>query len=75
MPESLRRKLDLRWTSAQQTELRALGAASRALTPVLPAALRNMGPEFLRLRRKAIASGPLGPAADAKAARATAAAV
>jgi uncharacterized protein (DUF2236 family) len=64
MPESLRRKLGLRWTTAQQTELRALGAASRALTPVMPAALRNMGPEFLRLRRQAIARGPLGAAAD-----------
>jgi uncharacterized protein (DUF2236 family) len=70
MPASLRRKLGLRWTASQQTELRAIGAASRALTPVMPAALRNMGPEFLRLRREAIARGPLGPAADAEVARA-----
>ncbi len=75
MPDSLRRKLDLGWTPAQQTELRALGAASRALTPVLPASLRNMGPEYLRVRRKAIARGPLGPASDAEATSASPAAV
>ena len=74
-PARLRRKLGLRWTTAQQTELRALGAASRALTPVLPATLRNMGPEYLRVRRGAIARGPLGPAADASADQAEPAAV
>ena len=44
----LRERFGVRWTRAQQTELRALGAASRALTPVLPARLRNVGPEYLR---------------------------
>jgi hypothetical protein len=48
------------WGERQQAELRALGAASRALTPVLPGRLRNVGPEYLRRRRRAIAKGPLG---------------
>jgi hypothetical protein len=34
-----------------------------------------MGPEFLRVRRNAIAKGPLGPAADAEPDRAAPAAV
>jgi hypothetical protein len=47
--------------------LRALGAASRALTPVLPERLRNVGPEYLRRRREAIARGPLGPGSESPA--------
>ncbi len=60
LPPVLRERFGVRWSDAQQAELRALGAASRALTPVMPARLRNVGPEYLRLRREAIARGPLG---------------
>ncbi len=60
LPSILRERFGVRWTDRQQTELRALGAASRAVTPVLPARLRNVGPEYLRLRRAAISRGPLG---------------
>ena len=59
--DALRERFGVGWTEAKQAELRALGAASRALTPVLPARLRNVGPEYLRRRRAAIAKGPLGP--------------
>jgi uncharacterized protein (DUF2236 family) len=60
LPPVLRERFGVRWSEVQQAELRALGAASRALTPVLPARLRNVGPEYLRRRRAAIAGGPLG---------------
>jgi uncharacterized protein (DUF2236 family) len=60
LPPLLRERFGVRWSDTQQAELRALGAASRALTPVLPARLRNVGPEYLRLRRQAIERGPLG---------------
>ena len=60
LPPILRRRFGVSWSETQQAELRALGAASRALAPVLPARLRNVGPEYLRRRRAAIADGPLG---------------
>jgi uncharacterized protein (DUF2236 family) len=60
LPPILRERFGVGWTERQQAELRALGAASRALTPVLPARLRNVGPEYLRRRRRAIAAGALG---------------
>jgi uncharacterized protein (DUF2236 family) len=61
LPPILRERFGVRWSDRQRAELRALGAASRALTPVIPARLRNVGPEYLRRRRQAIAKGPLGP--------------
>jgi uncharacterized protein (DUF2236 family) len=60
LPPVLRRRFGVSWSEGQQAELRALGAASRALTPVLPGRLQNVGPEYLRRRRAAIARGPLG---------------
>ena len=64
LPPVLRERFGVEWTETNQAELRALGAASRALTPVLPQRLRNVGPEYLQRRRAAIAKGPLG--ADAR---------
>ncbi len=64
LPPLLRDRFGVQWGDAQQAELRALGAASRALTPVIPARLRNVGPEYLRRRREAIARGPLGDERD-----------
>jgi uncharacterized protein (DUF2236 family) len=64
LPPILRERFGVRWGDVQQTELRALGRASRALTPVLPARLRCVGPEYLRMRREAIAGGPLGTRAE-----------
>jgi uncharacterized protein (DUF2236 family) len=60
---SLRARFGAPWTRRDQTEFRALGAATRALTPVLPERLRITGPAQLRVRTRAIARGPLGGSA------------
>jgi uncharacterized protein (DUF2236 family) len=70
LPQSLRERCGIRWTRRDDTELRVISGASRAMTPLLPQALRVTGPAQLRVRRRAIARGPLGPAADRGAARA-----
>jgi len=51
LPALLRERLDLRLTLSEELELRALGAASRAATPLLPRQLRVYGPTYVRLRR------------------------
>lgn len=66
LPPGLRERLGIEWTKRDETELRLVGRASRALTPVLPRPLKVTGPAQLRWRRRAIAHGPLGPAADGK---------
>jgi uncharacterized protein (DUF2236 family) len=66
---SLRARLGVPWTRGDERAFRALSAVSRRLTPVMPRRLRVMGPDQLRLRRRAIARGPLGPG-DAGAAQA-----
>jgi uncharacterized protein (DUF2236 family) len=58
----LRERFGVRWSKLDDRRFRALGAASRGLTPVLPRALRITGPAQLRWRQKAIARGPLGDA-------------
>jgi uncharacterized protein (DUF2236 family) len=57
----LRRRLEIPWSRRDELEFRALGAISRGLEPVMPERLRIMGPAQLRMRRRAIARGPLGP--------------
>jgi uncharacterized protein (DUF2236 family) len=54
---SLRERLGVPWSRSHERRLRALAAASRAATPVLPGAVRNVGPHYLRWRRRAIARG------------------
>jgi uncharacterized protein (DUF2236 family) len=66
LPRILRDRFGLDWTRGNAVELRALGAASRALGPVLPKPAREAGPYYLRWRADEIAAGPLGPAADAR---------
>jgi uncharacterized protein (DUF2236 family) len=63
LPETARRALRLEWTRAQQLELNVIGRASRSTTPVMPRALRTVGPGYLRWRSEAIARGPFGGAA------------
>jgi uncharacterized protein (DUF2236 family) len=46
----LRERFGLRWTLAHELELRALAAASRAATPLLPSRLRVFGPAYLHWR-------------------------
>jgi uncharacterized protein (DUF2236 family) len=65
MDPSLRRRLGIRWTPVDEAQFRALGAACRALTPIMPARLRVTGPAQLRWRRREIAEGPLGGGTDA----------
>jgi uncharacterized protein (DUF2236 family) len=57
---ALRSRLEIRWSWRDEAEFQLLGAAARAMTPVLPAAFRVTGPAHLRRRREAIARGPLG---------------
>jgi uncharacterized protein (DUF2236 family) len=71
LPAALRERLGIAWSRRDESELRMIGAASRSLTPVLPTALRVSGPAQLRWRKRAIARGPLGPAAERQAAPAS----
>jgi uncharacterized protein (DUF2236 family) len=57
LPRALRLRFGLRFTRANELELRALGAALRAATPLMPPSLRNTGPGYLRWRREALARG------------------
>jgi uncharacterized protein (DUF2236 family) len=61
MSQRLRDRLGIDWTRRDELQFRALGAATRSLTPVLPRRLQITGPDQLRMRRRAIAKGPLGP--------------
>ena len=57
LPPLLRERLGVGWTRAKQLELRALGRATRAATPLMPTSLRNTGPSYMRWRSEAIARG------------------
>src|SRR5437763_8240948 len=59
----LRERLAIPWSRQDETQLRALGAISRGLTPIMPERLQVMGPAQLRVRWRKIAQGPLGKAA------------
>jgi uncharacterized protein (DUF2236 family) len=52
----LRARLGLSWSAASELQLRALGAALRASTPLMPAWLANTGPGYLRRRGPALAA-------------------
>jgi uncharacterized protein (DUF2236 family) len=51
---ALRQRFDVRWTRANDVELRALGAVLRSATPLMPPWLRNTSSSYLRWRRPAI---------------------
>jgi len=53
----LRDLYGVEWSPAKERQLRLLAGASRRATPLMPAALRNVGPSYLRWRREAIARG------------------
>jgi uncharacterized protein (DUF2236 family) len=59
----LRRRLRVDWSIVDEAQFRTLGVLSRGLTPLMPESLRITGPAQLRMRREAIARGPLGEAA------------
>jgi uncharacterized protein (DUF2236 family) len=52
LPPLLRKRFCLGWTRAEELELRALGAALRSATPVMPGSLRVVGPSYLRWRNE-----------------------
>lgn len=58
---SLRGRLGIRWSRLDDAQYRALGIATRSLSPVMPQDMRVTGPAQLRYRERAIARGPLGP--------------
>lgn len=58
LPPVLRERFGFRWTPAHQAAFAAYCAASKASTPVLPRALRQVGPLALRVRRGQV--GPFG---------------
>jgi uncharacterized protein (DUF2236 family) len=60
----LRAQLGIEWSARDERAYQTLGRLSRAMTPVLPKRLRVMGPAQLRMRRRAIAKGPLGYRGD-----------
>jgi uncharacterized protein (DUF2236 family) len=66
LPPELRERLGIDWTRAKQLQFRAMGRASRAATPLMPASLRNMGPSYLRWRRKEIARGDATAGRDSR---------
>jgi uncharacterized protein (DUF2236 family) len=57
LPAELRARLDLELSRGQRLELRALAAAARRATPLMPGWLRNVGPGYLKWRREPIARG------------------
>ena len=69
LPPALRWRFGLSWTRANELELRVLGTALHAATPLMPASLRNAGPGYLRWRREAIARGDVAAAAPTPARR------
>jgi uncharacterized protein (DUF2236 family) len=60
----LRQRLGISWTASDERAFQGLGRITRAMTPALPQRLQILGPAQLRVRRRAIARGPLGPEAD-----------
>lgn len=67
LPPLLRRRFGLEWGRAKQAEFRALCAAARSATPLMPAGLRNTGPRYVRWRREALERGDVaGPTTHAR---------
>lgn len=69
LPPVLRRRFGLGWTRANELELRVLGTALHAATPLMPSSLRNAGPGYLRWRREAITRGDVAAPASTPAPR------
>jgi uncharacterized protein (DUF2236 family) len=65
----LRARLGIPFSGRDELAFRALGRLSRSLDPLLGESLRVVGPAQLRMRRRAIARGPLGSGSPAWALR------
>jgi uncharacterized protein (DUF2236 family) len=55
VPSALRERLHVNWSLRDELEFRLISMSSRALDPILPAALKTLGPTELRWRRSDIA--------------------
>jgi uncharacterized protein (DUF2236 family) len=62
LPPQLRPRFGVSWSRSDELQLRALAAALRGMTPLMPPSLRNAGPAYLRWRRDAIARGDVAAA-------------
>ena len=62
LPPALRVRFGLPWSATSTIELRALGRALRAATPVMPEYLLNTGPGYLAWRREALQRGDVASA-------------
>ncbi|MGH2714019.1 MAG: oxygenase MpaB family protein [Thermoleophilaceae bacterium] len=63
LPPELRERFGVRWTGVREREFRALAAASRATTPLMPAVRYVISPEHaLRWRRESIERAYAAPA-------------
>jgi uncharacterized protein (DUF2236 family) len=60
LPPHLRDRFGITWTRSDERIFRSAGRTTRGLTPLMPRRLQVMGPDQLRLRRRAISRGPLG---------------
>ncbi len=67
----LRVRLGIPWSWRDQAQLHALSASLRAATPLMPRALRNTGPGYLRWRADAIAAASGRTSPDALSSGAT----
>ncbi len=64
LPPVLRERFGLSWTARDRRQFERFGALSRSLTPLMPRRALCMGPAIYKMRRRAIARGPLGPGYD-----------
>lgn len=61
LPPVLRERLGLKWSPWRERQLNAVAAVSRALTPLLPRSFKITGPNYLKMRRKAIRHDEFAP--------------
>jgi uncharacterized protein (DUF2236 family) len=59
----VRRRLEIAWSTLDETQFRVMSAVTRRLGPLMPESLKVSGPGHIRWRSAEIASGPLGRAA------------
>jgi uncharacterized protein (DUF2236 family) len=57
LPPVLRERFGITWTEKEERRFHALAKASRKSTAVMPKALRNVGPRYLKWRREALERG------------------
>jgi uncharacterized protein (DUF2236 family) len=56
LPPVLRERLGLSWSAPEELALRAVGAVSRATSPLMVGPMRDFGPRYVRWRRQELAA-------------------